>query len=283
MRFITSIKEMQELAERLRRQGKVISFVPTMGYLHQGHLSLMEEGRKRGDVLIISIFVNPTQFGVGEDYALYPRDLERDKRLAERVGVDVIFVPTEEEMYPQAYQTFVQVEEVTKNLCGISRPHHFKGVTTVVAKLFNIVKPHIALFGEKDFQQMVTIRQMVRNLNYDIEIVGMPTYREEDGLAMSSRNTYLKPEERKAALSLYRSLKRASELFQAGEKKAEKVIQEVRKIIEAEELITVDYIKVCDSEDLKDLVIVDREALVAVAVKIGKTRLIDNLVLKSPH
>jgi len=283
MRFITSIKKMQELSERLRKEGKVISFVPTMGYLHHGHLSLMEEGKKRGDVLVISIFVNPTQFGMGEDYAVYPRDLERDKRLAESVGVDIIFAPTEAEMYPKAYQTFVQVEEVTKNLCGVSRPTHFRGVTTVVAKLFNIVKPQVAIFGEKDFQQLVTIRQMVRDLNYEIEIVGMPTYREDDGLAMSSRNTYLNPEERKAALSLYRSLKRASELLNLGEKRAERIIQEVSKIMEAEELIKVDYIKICDSENLKDLITVDREAIVAIAAKVGKTRLIDNLVLKPSH
>jgi len=280
MRVITPIKEMQEISEKLRREGKIISFVPTMGYLHQGHLSLMEEGKKRGDILVISIFVNPTQFGRGEDYAVYPRDLERDKRLAESVGVDIVFTPSESEMYPKAYQTYVQVEEVTKNLCGISRPTHFRGVATVVAKLFNIVKPHISIFGEKDFQQLVTIRQMVRDLHYDIEIVGMPTCREEDGIAMSSRNTYLNPEEKKAALSLYRSLKRASALFLSGENKAETILREVRNIIEAEKIITVDYIKICDTGHLQDLDIVDREAVVALAVRIGKTRLIDNLVLK---
>jgi pantoate--beta-alanine ligase len=283
MRLITSIKQMQELAEKLRRDGKIISFVPTMGYLHQGHLSLMEEGKKRGDILVISIFVNPTQFGVGEDYAVYPRDLERDKKLAESVGVDIVLTPSESEIYPKGYQTFVQVEEVTKNLCGISRPTHFRGVTTVVAKLFNIIKPHIAIFGEKDFQQLVTIRQMVRDLHYDIEIVGMPIYRENDGIAMSSRNTYLNPEERKAALCLYRSLKRASELFNSGEQKAGTIIREVRNIIEAEKIVNIEYIKICDTENLQDLTIVDREAVVALAVKIGVTRLIDNLVLKATH
>lgn len=283
MRVITSITEVQILIEKLRREGKIISLVPTMGYLHQGHVSLMAEGKKRGDVLVITIFVNPTQFGTGEDYDVYPRDLERDKKLAEHAGVDIIFSPAAREMYPQAYQTYVQVEEVTKNLCGLSRPTHFRGVTTVVAKLFNIVKPHIAIFGEKDFQQLVTIRQMVRDLNYDIEIVGMPTHREEDGLAMSSRNTYLNPKERKAAKSLYRSLLRASELFTSGEHQAEKIIGEVKKIIESEGIITVDYIKICDTENLKDLIVVDREAVLALAVKIGKTRLIDNLVLKPPH
>jgi pantoate--beta-alanine ligase len=283
MKLITSVEEMQGLTERLRREGKVISFVPTMGYLHQGHVSLMEEGRKRGYVLVISIFVNPTQFGVGEDYAQYPRDSTRDERLAESVGVDIIFAPTVKEMYPTGYQTFVQVEEVTKNLCGISRPTHFRGVATVVAKLFNIVKPHVAIFGEKDFQQLVSIRQMVRDLNYDIEIVGMPTYREKDGLAMSSRNTYLSPEERKSALSLYRSLQRASELFHSGENRAESIIKEVRKIIEAERIITVDYIKICDTEKLKDLIVIDQEAVLAIAAKVGKTRLIDNIVLRPFH
>ncbi|MCX5885178.1 MAG: pantoate--beta-alanine ligase [Proteobacteria bacterium] len=283
MRVITSITEVQVLIEKLRREGKIISLVPTMGYLHQGHVSLMKEGKRRGDVLVISIFVNPTQFGTGEDYDVYPRDLERDKKLAERAGVDIIFSPNALEIYPRAYQTYVQVEEVTKNLCGLSRPTHFRGVTTVVAKLFNIVKPHIAIFGEKDFQQLVTIRQMVRDLNYDIEIVGMPTHREEDGLAMSSRNAYLNPPERKAARSLYRSLLRASELFTSGEQQVEKIIGEVKKIIASEGIITVDYIKICDTENLQDLIVVDREAVLALAVKVGKARLIDNLVLKPLH
>jgi len=279
MQTITQIKEMQAFSDRVRREGKTIAFVPTMGFLHLGHLSLMREGRRRGDLLVISIFVNPTQFGVGEDYGDYPRDMERDQQLAKDGGVDVIFAPTVDEMYPSNYQTQVNVEEVTKNLCGITRPTHFRGVTTVVCKLFNIVKPHLAIFGEKDFQQLVTISQMVSDLNLDIEIVGMPIYREEDGLAMSSRNKYLNSDERKAALSLSRSLRHGLDLFQQGERRTEKIIMEVKSIIEAEELVQIDYVKICDTKTLRDIEQIDQEAVLALAVKIGKARLIDNIVL----
>lgn len=283
MDIITGIKKMQDFSRRARGEGKIIAFVPTMGYLHQGHVSLMEEGKRRGDVLVMSIFVNPTQFGAGEDYERYPRDLERDQRLAQGAGVDVLFAPTVAEMYPQGYQSYLDVEEVTRHLCGLSRPTHFRGVTTVVCKLFNIVKPHLAIFGEKDFQQLVTIRRMVVDLNLEVEIVGMPTYREEDGLAMSSRNQYLSPDERKAACCLSRSLRKAQELFERGERNAERMVKEVRKIIETEKLATIDYVKICDSNTLKDLEYIDQEAVVALAVKIGKTRLIDNTVLNLLH
>ena len=282
MQTITSIKETQAFSKRARIEGKTIALVPTMGFFHPGHLSLMEEGRKRGDLLVVSIFVNPTQFGAGEDYEDYPRDMERDQQLAKETGVDVIFSPTVAEMYPSDYQTWVNVEEVTKNLCGISRPAHFKGVTTVVCKLFTIVKPHVAIFGKKDFQQLVAIRQMASDLNFDIEIVGMPIYREEDGLAMSSRNKYLTSDERKAALCLFRSLKRAEELFAQGERKAEEIISEAKKIIEAERLARIDYLKICDVKTLKDVEqIIQEEVVLALAVKIGKARLIDNIVLNS--
>lgn len=279
MKTITSIKEMQTFSNRARGKGKKIALVPTMGFLHQGHLSLMEVGRRQADLLVVSIFVNPTQFGVGEDYEDYPRDMEKDQQLAEETGVDVIFAPPVAEMYPSTYQTYVNVEEVTKNLCGISRPTHFRGVTTVVCKLFNIVKPHVAIFGEKDFQQLVAIRQMVSDLNFDMEIMGMPIYREEDGLAMSSRNRYLTPDERKAALCLFHSLKRAKELFERGERNAEEIIRQVKNIIEAEELAWVDYVKICDTKTLSDIEQIDQEAVLALAVKIGKVRLIDNIVL----
>ncbi len=279
MQTITSIKEMQTLSNRVREEGKTIALVPTMGLFHQGHLSLMEEGRRRGDLLVISIFVNPTQFGAGEDYEDYPRDMERDKQLAEETGVDVIFAPSVAEMYPSGNQTCVSVEEVTKNLCGISRPMHFRGVTTVVCKLLNIVKPHVAIFGEKDFQQLVAIRQMVSDLNLDMEIVGMPVYREEDGLAMSSRNRYLTTDGRKAALCLSHSLKRAKGLFEQGERKTEEIIKEIKKIIEAEKLARIDYVKICDVKTLKDVEQINQEAVLALAVKIGKARLIDNIVL----
>jgi len=280
MQTIISIKEMQAFSERARRKGKIIAFVPTMGFLHQGHLSLMKEGRRRADLLVISIFVNPTQFGIGEDYEDYPRDMERDQKLAREEGVDVIFAPTVAEMYPSYYQTYVKVEEVTKNLCGISRPDHFRGVTTVVCKLFNIVKPHIAIFGEKDFQQLVAIRQMVSDLNLDIEIVGMPIYREEDGLAMSSRNKYLNPDERRAALCLFNCLKKASALFEQGKREAGEILKEARKIIEAEKFAQIDYVKICDTKTLRNIEQIEREAVLALAVKIGKARLIDNIVLK---
>ncbi len=280
MNVINSITEMQAFSDACRKQGKTIAFVPTMGYLHQGHAHLMQEGRKLGDVLIASIFVNPTQFGPGEDFEKYPRDWQRDAQLCASAGVDVIFAPTAEEMYPQGYQTSITVSQVSQNLCGVSRPTHFQGVATVVAKLFNCTKPHVALFGEKDFQQLVVIQRMVKDLNMDIRIIGFPTVREQDGLAMSSRNTYLSAEERISALSLSRGLARARELFQQGERSALVLIATVRQSIEKEKCAAVDYIKVCDIETLQDIETIARPAVMALAVKIGKARLIDNIVLK---
>ena len=280
MQVISGVREMQVSAEGARRQGKRIVLVPTMGFLHQGHLSLMQEGRRRGDLLVMSIFVNPTQFGAGEDYEAYPRDMERDQDLARQAGVDIIFAPSAREIYPAHYQTYVHVEEVTKYLCGASRPTHFRGVTTVVCKLFHIVKPHAAIFGEKDFQQLVVIRRMVTDLNLDVEIVGMPTYRERDGLAMSSRNSYLTPPERTAALCISQALKQTAALFGQGERRAKALVQAAQNIIAAEPLASIDYLTLCDTEELKDLSRVDREAVLAVAVRIGKARLIDNVVLK---
>ncbi|OGP53204.1 MAG: pantoate--beta-alanine ligase [Deltaproteobacteria bacterium RBG_13_52_11] len=280
MEIIAQAKEMQRRSEQRRREGMIIAFVPTMGYLHTGHLSLMREGRKRGDVLAISIFVNPTQFGPGEDYGRYPRDLKQDLKLVQGAGVDIVFTPSAQEMYSDGFQTSVDVERVTQNLCGISRPHHFRGVTTVVAKLFNIVKPHLAFFGQKDYQQLITIKQMVEDLNMDIEVIGMPTIREPDGLAMSSRNAYLNSKKRKEVLSLYRSLGKAEELFGQGERSAATILQEVRRIIEQENSVTIDYVKICDARTLEDIDEIKGEAVIAVAVKIGKTRLIDNIILK---
>ncbi len=279
MQIINSIKEMQTFSNRKMGEGKTIALVPTMGFFHPGHLSLMEEGRRRGNFLVVSIFVNPTQFGAGEDYENYPRDMGKDQQLAEETGVDVIFAPSVAEMYPSDYQTYVNVEEVTRNLCGISRPTHFSGVTTVVCKLFSIVKPHFAIFGEKDFQQLVAIRQMVSDLNLDVKIVGMPIYREKNGLAMSSRNKYLTPDERKAALCLFRSLMKAKELLRQGERKTEEILSEVMSIIEAEQLAEIDYVKICDVKTLKDIEQINQEIVLALAVKIGKARLIDNIVL----
>ena len=279
MQTINSIKEMQTFSNRKMVEGKTIALVPTMGFFHSGHLSLMEEGRRRGDCLVVSIFVNPTQFGAGEDYEDYPQDMERDQTLAEEQGVDMIFAPPADEMYPSNYQTYVNVEDVTRNLCGLSRPTHFRGVATVVCKLLCIVKPHVAIFGEKDFQQLVTIRQMVSDLNLDVQIVGMPICREEGGLALSSRNTYLTPDERKAALCLFRSLMRANELFQQGERKAEEILSEVKSIIKTEPLAEMDYVKICDVKTLQDVEQINQKAVLALAVNIGKARLIDNIVL----
>ena len=281
MNTIQSVSDMQQWACATREAEKKIAFVPTMGFLHEGHVALMREGKRRGDYLVVSIFVNPTQFGVGEDYEDYPRDLEGDAGKVSSAGGDIIFAPSVKEMYPSGYQTFVAVEKVTQNLCGASRPTHFQGVTTVVAKLFNIVKPHVAIFGEKDYQQLVTIRQMTRDLNFDIEIIGMPTIREEDGLAMSSRNKYLSSEERKQALCLVSALNQVEKLFQGGEKNSKKLIARAAEIIRVQPAAAIDYVKACHPETIEDLEWIDDRALMALAVKIGKTRLIDNRVLKN--
>ncbi|HUH66034.1 MAG TPA: pantoate--beta-alanine ligase [Syntrophales bacterium] len=278
MNVISSISEMQALSESARNRGQKISFVPTMGYFHEGHLSLMREGRQGGDVLAISIYVNPTQFGPSEDFEKYPRDFERDKRLAEGVGVDVIFYPEDKEMYPDNYQTYVNVENVTQNLCGLSRPGHFRGVTTVCAKLFNIVKPHCAIFGRKDFQQLIAIKRMVTDLNMDLEIIGMPIVRESDGLAMSSRNVYLKPDERASALSLSRSLKIAKDMYDAGERDVAAIMGRVTKHIEGHPYTNIDYAKICETATLRDTGRIGGEAVLALAVRVNKTRLIDNYV-----
>ena len=278
MEIFNTVKDMQDKANRLREQGKRIAFVPTMGYFHEGHLDLMREGRKRGDYLVISIFVNPTQFGPAEDLDKYPRDFERDRTLAEEVGVDAIFFPDNEGMYPPRYQTYVDVEGVTKNLCGAARQGHFRGVATVCTKLFNIVKPHVTVFGKKDFQQLVTIRTMIRDLNMDIDVIGMPTTREDDGLAMSSRNVYLSEEERESALSLSRSLFLAKKMFEAGETDAGKVLAEVTRYIESYPHTRIDYAKISCVDTIEEAQHVGVDTFIALAVKVGKTRLIDNHV-----
>jgi pantoate--beta-alanine ligase len=282
VKIVRSAEKMQEFSEAERCSGRRIAFVPTMGYFHEGHLNLMRIGRKRGDCLIVSIYVNPVQFAPTEDFEAYPRDFERDSRLAEGVGVDVIFCPDNREMYPEGYQTYVEVEGVTNNLCGISRPRFFRGVTTVCAKLFNIVKPHVTIFGRKDFQQYVMIRRMVRDLNMDIEVVGMDTTREPDGLAMSSRNVYLKPEERKFALSLSRSLVLAGELYGKGERDAALILEKVRAVIAGYPHTELDYARICDTTTMKDVARIEGECVLALAVRLGKTRLIDNRVFGEP-
>ena len=277
--LVRTVDEMKSLSRRWREEGYTIGFVPTMGYLHEGHLSLVRRAREENDKVVVSIFVNPTQFGPNEDYNRYPRDLDRDMKLLEPIGVDAVFYPSVEEMYPEGYKTYVEVVDITERLCGASRPGHFRGVTTVCTKLFNIVMPHRAYFGKKDFQQYVVIKNMVRDLNMDLEIVPMPIVREPDGLAMSSRNTYLNPEERKAATCLYRSLKRAVELFESGERSARRIREEVVKVIEAEPLAKIDYVEVVDPETFRPVEQVEKGTLVALAVFVGPARLIDNVQL----
>ncbi len=269
---------MQTCAEGLRLQGKKIAVVPTMGYFHEGHLQLMREAKKMADCLIVSIYVNPTQFGPKEDLSKYPRDFQRDAKMAQDVGVDVIFYPSDTEMYPENYQTYVNVEEVTKNLCGLSRPGHFRGVTTICTKLFNIIKPHVAVFGKKDFQQYVAIKRMVEDLNLDLEIVGLPTVRETDGLAMSSRNVYLQKNERPSALALIASLRLAQKLYDNGERKSSIIKKEAENLLKDAPFTEIDYVKICDAKTLNDIDKITGEAVIALAVKVAKTRLIDNHV-----
>jgi len=279
MQIIESVADMQNLSRSARRSGRTIAFVPTMGFLHDGHGSLLREGRRRGDLLVLSIFVNPTQFGVGEDFEAYPRDLARDRAVAEGAGVDVIFAPRAGEMYPTGYQTYVDVERLTLPLCGASRPGHFRGVTTVVSKLLNIVQPDVALFGSKDYQQLAVIRRMVADLNMPVEVVGMPIVRETDGLALSSRNAYLSSSQRQAALCLSRSLRAAKELYGTGERNVATLRERVTAIVTAEPSSTVDYIEFRHGHSLEEVAVADDQTLLALAVRIGTTRLIDNCLL----
>jgi len=280
MRVIRSIQEMYKLSESARKEGKIIGFVPTMGYLHEGHLSLIRIARKRCDLLVVSIFVNPTQFGPNEDLNSYPRDFERDSKLCEKEGVDVIFAPTAEEMYPDGYSTWVEVKgPVTEVLCGAFRPGHFRGVTTVVAKLFNIVQPHFAVFGQKDAQQLVVIKKMTRELNFPVEIVAAPTVREKDGLAMSSRNEYLNEKERKVAPKIYQSLILAKNMLLRGERDTEKIKNEMRKFLESAKLIKVQYIDIVDADTLEPLKNARGRVMVALAAFLGRARLIDNIIV----
>ena len=279
MEIIETIAMMQKASERWRNKDEIIVLLPTMGFLHEGHLELLRVGREKGDKLIMSLFVNPTQFGPQEDYDKYPRDTEGDLEKARSKGVDAVFMPSAMEMYPDGFQTTVTVEKVTQYLCGRSRPGHFSGVTTVVAKLFNITKPHRAIFGEKDYQQLVVIRQMVRDLNMGVDIIGVPTVRERDGLAMSSRNTYLTPDERESALSLKKGMEMAGAMVAKGEKDSAKIIGAVRELILNHPFTEIDYVTICNSENLTDIETVEESALLALAVKVGRARLIDNRIL----
>jgi pantoate--beta-alanine ligase len=279
MKIISSVQDMQQTALTLKREGKRIAFVPTMGYLHEGHASLLREGRKRGDCLVLSIFVNPIQFGANEDLGRYPRNLDGDCALADACGVDVVFTPAAAEMYPVGFQTSVRVSDLALPLCGASRPGHFDGVATVVDKLFNICQPDVALFGRKDFQQLAIIRRMVTDLSQPIEIVGMPIVREADGLAMSSRNAYLSADERSSALCLSRAIRTVRERYAAGERNAATLLAAARELILKEPAAAIDYLEFRDAGTLETVSSVSSTTLMALAVKIGTTRLIDNTVL----
>jgi len=278
MRLVDTVASMQGASSEARLEGKTIAFVPTMGYLHEGHISLIREAKKRADLVVASIFVNPKQFNESEDFDSYPRDAERDRHLLDKNGTDILFLPATEEMYPEGFQTSITVTKLAEGMCGASRPGHFRGVATVVAKLFNIVRPDVAVFGEKDYQQLALLRRMSADLNFGISIVGAPTVRESDGLAMSSRNAGLSHEERKAASSLYQSLSRGRMLFEKGEKNAETIIDGAKNTLD--DSIEIDYLELRDSQTLSEIEEVSGQALFAIAARVGKTRLIDNIILK---
>ena len=277
MRIVTHVNEMKSIADEYRKEGKIIAFVPTMGYLHEGHLSLVDIAKKKGDVCVVSIFVNPIQFGPGEDYERYPRDVRRDERLLEQRGCDALFYPSASEMYPEDFLTRVRVEKLSNILCGKSRPGHFEGVTTVVLKLFNIVKPHVAVFGEKDYQQLVIIKRMVRDLNLDVEIVAGEIIREKDGLAMSSRNVYLDPVEREQATCLFRSLLLAQDMVKAGIRDTKTIVEAVNDFIKNFDRARIDYIKIVHPDTLEELEEIHDRARILLAVYFGGARLIDNM------
>lgn len=277
MKVVEKVDDMK----RLRRQlAEPVGFVPTMGYLHEGHLALVRRARAGDPSVVVSIFVNPTQFGPQEDFNKYPRDPQRDLALLEKEETDVVFMPSTAEMYPEQFNSWVEVGKVTERLEGASRPAHFKGVTTVVAKLFNIIQPTRAYFGQKDAQQVIVIKKMVADLNMNLEIVTIPTVREPDGLAISSRNAYLNPHERQAAVVLYQALSLAQQLWSQGEKDAQRLRQEMIGLIQKQPLANIDYVSIANAETLDELDTVSPPALVSLAVKIGKTRLIDNIVLE---
>ena len=279
MNIIRDIKSMQTEAEDLRCQGKRIGCVPTMGFFHEGHLSLIRKARDISDRVVVSLFVNSTQFAPGEDFDDYPRDEERDRRLAQENGCDILFIPAADTMYPQEYSTYVNVERLTETLCGSSRPGHFQGVTTVVAMLFNIVRPHVAVFGQKDAQQAIVIKRMVEDLHQGVEVVVAPIVREPDGLAMSSRNGYLTPKERAEAVVLHQSLLKAEEMVAAGERRAQVIIETMTDHIAAQDSSRIDYVSITDADTLHSLETLSGRVLIALAVKFGKARLIDNTVI----
>jgi len=278
MRVIQSISEMKEARKNILAS---VGFVPTMGYLHEGHMTLVRWSKNENDITAASIFVNPTQFGPQDDFERYPRNTERDLAMLDKEGVDIVFMPPVDELYPQGYNSWVEVKGITDKLEGISRPGHFRGVTTVVAKLFNLVQPHRAYFGQKDAQQLRVIKKMVIDLNMNVEVVSVPTVREADGLAMSSRNTYLNPAERNAALIVSKSIQLAQSLWTRGERNANKIKQQLVQMVQNEPLAKIDYISIADDDSLDEVDIINGRALVSMAVWVGKTRLIDNIVIES--
>lgn len=280
MKIVETLAEVREQVRAWRQKGLSVGLVPTMGYLHEGHQSLIDRAVADNDRVVVSVFVNPMQFGVGEDLESYPRDMDRDAAICEKAGASLIFHPEPSEMYPEDFSSFVDMNTLTGGLCGKSRPIHFRGVCTVVSKLFNIVTPDRAYFGQKDAQQLAVIRHMVNDLSYGIEIVGCPIIREEDGLAKSSRNTYLSPEERQAALILSRSLAEGRKLLENGETSATAIRQKITRQIETEPLAKIDYVEVVDWGNLESVDVINGPVLVAIAVYIGKTRLIDNFIME---
>jgi pantoate--beta-alanine ligase len=276
MKLINSIQEMKSLRKNIRG---TLGFVPTMGYLHEGHVSLVQQSVKDNDITAVSIYVNPTQFGPNEDFQVYPRDLDRDLKLLEKAHTDIVFFPSNDEMYPDDYCTWVDVEKITARLEGEIRPGHFRGVATIVTKLFNIVQPDKAYFGQKDAQQALVIRRMVKDLNMNLDVIIMPTLREKDGLAMSSRNTYLNPEERKEATILYKALSLAKQLKEQGETSTVNIRNKMELLIKSEPLAKIEYISIADTQTLEELLALAPQSLVSMAVRIGKTRLIDNLII----
>jgi len=281
MREIKTVGEMYSFSRRAKIHSKKIGLVPTMGALHEGHLSLVAEAKKRSDIVVVSIFVNPIQFGENEDFSRYPRDLKRDKKLLQSMGVDALFLPQSREMYPEGFETLVEVKGLSEKLCGRSRPGHFSGVTTVVIKLFNILSPDCAFFGEKDYQQQAVIKQMVKDLNLPVEIAALPTVREYDGLALSSRNSYLTPEERKKAAMLYQTLTLAQDEIKKGERDARKIVSRAQSLLFSEPSIRLDYLQLVDPQSLEEVKKVKGRVVIALAASIGKTRLIDNLTINA--
>lgn len=280
MKIITTIQEMKGVVRELKAQGKTIGFVPTMGYLHEGHVSLVRRSIEKSEVTVVSIFVNPAQFGPREDFKEYPRDIDRDTRILEAEGADYVFCPHQDEIYPHGYKTYVEVHDLQNKLCGRSRPTHFRGVCTVVLKLFHIVSPDLAFFGQKDAQQAIILKRMVKDLDLEVEIEVLPIVRDSDGLALSSRNKYLKREERRAALVLPESLQKAKELIRGGEKRAPFIIGEMVKMIAEEPLARIDYVEIVDVEELSPVETLEKEVLIALAVYVGRTRLIDNMAVE---